>query len=78
MNPVMLDFELNNEDREQIKTLKQNLRTPHSDKKEKDKAILDFFENIRIIYSKAHERALKYYPSHVDEILPNLKQEIIR
>lgn len=76
MDSVMLDFELNNEDREQIKTLKQNLRTPHSDKKEKDKAILDFFENIRIIYSKAHERALKYYPSHVDEILPNLKQEI--
>ena len=79
MPPVMLDFELNEDDRTQIRNLKKTLHEKYdknSTKDNLDTLMRDYFEKIEMIYSKAHERALKYYEIHQDKILCALKQEV--
>lgn len=79
MPPVMLDFELNEDDKTQIRNLKKTLHEKYDKNTTEDNLdslMRDYFEKIEIIYSKAHERALKYYEIHQDEILCALKQEI--
>ena len=79
MPPVMLDFELNEDDKTKIRNLKKTLHEKYdknSTKDNLDTLMRDYFEKIELIYSKAHERALKYYEIHQDKILCALKQEI--
>lgn len=79
MPPVMLDFELNEDDKKQIRNLKKTLHEKYdknSTKDNLDTLMRNYFERIEIIYSNAHERALKYYEKHQDKILCALKQEV--
>lgn len=75
----MLDFELNDDDKTQIRNLKKTLREKYDKNRTKDNLdtlMRDYFEKIEMIYSKAHKRALNYYETHQDEILCALKKEI--
>ncbi len=83
MNPVMLDFILNEEDREhieniQLEFLKEKI-IPQAKELNYDffkEQLNHYFDEVKSIYENAYKRSLKYYTEHFDELLPSLKQEI--
>lgn len=83
MNPIMLDFILNEEDREQIENIqleflrKKNIPQAQELNDDFFKEQLNYyFDEVKLIYENAHKRSLRYYTEHFDELLLSLKREI--
>lgn len=83
MPHVMLEFELNEEERQQIEDIQLDFLKkkiiPQAKNLNDDFFNVQFnhyLDEVKSIYEKAHERSLKYYTENFSELLPNLKQEV--
>ena len=80
MSTDILNFELNDDDREQVKRLaeiaREKLKQCGSNDKGQSPPYFTEEKEILKIHAQAHERAMKYYKTHLDELPKALKQEI--
>ena len=79
MDSVMLDFELNEQEKEKLKKMQIDVLRKRSETADKEIFATQFeisYKKVEKIYKNAHKRSLKYYPSHLDELAEGLKQEV--
>lgn len=78
MDSVMLDFELNEQEKEKLQKMQLEITPPKSDNLDretfKDKFV-NYLKEVKLTYEQAHKRSLKYYKTHLDELADGLKQE---
>jgi len=75
----MLDFELNEKEKEELKKMQIDVLRKQSEIADKEIFATQFeisYKKVEQIYKNAHKRSLKYYPSHLDELAEGLKQEV--
>ena len=78
MDSVMLDFELNEQEKEKLQKMQLEITPPQSDNLDKETfkdKFINYLKEVKLTYEQAHKRSLKYYKTHLNELADGLKQE---
>ena len=74
----MLDFELNEQEKEKLQRMQLEITPPQSDNLDKETfkdKFVNYLKEVKLTYEQAHKRSLKYYKTHLNELADGLKQE---
>ena len=78
MDSAMLDFELNEQEKEKLQRMQLEITPPQSDNLDKETfkdKFVNYLKEVKLTYEQAHKRSLKYYKTHLNELADGLKQE---
>ena len=78
MDSLMLDFELNEQEKEKLQRMQLEITPPQSDNLDKETfkdRFVNYLKEVKLTYEQAHKRSLKYYKTHLNELADGLKQE---
>ena len=64
MDSAMLDFELNEQEKEKLQRMQLEITPPQSDNLDKEtfkNKFVNYLKEVKLTYEQAHKRSLKYY-----------------